>query len=87
MRALTVLAVLLAGTGCSMVKGTMLDGQLCSFATDAQVQGYIKTITTAAVPPEHQVAATHASQLVKLGATALCEAARQAQAREVAAKK
>lgn len=87
MRALAVLAVLLVGTGCSMVKGTMLDGQLCSFATDAQVQGYIKTITTVSVPSEYQVAATQASLLAKLGATALCEAARQAQAREVGAQK
>lgn len=87
MRILLVFLAMGSLAGCSLVKGTMLDGQLCTLATDTQVQGYIKTITTAAVPPEHQVAAMHASQLAKLGATALCEAARQAQAREVAAQK
>ena len=64
-------------TGCA---GTMLDGRVCTVATDVDAQQDVKTIVNSYVNPEDQQKADVYLKAAKLTATAICEAARARQA-------
>lgn len=74
------LLCLLSISGCSSLRGTMLDGRVCTLATDKDVQGFVDVVVASLPPTPEREAAMLAQSLAKLGAVALCEAARKAEA-------
>lgn len=67
-------------SGCA---GTMFDGRLCSFATDAEAQAYTAQIVKQLSNEKDKEKVELGLKAAKLGATALCEAVR---AKEAVAK-
>ena len=72
--------ILLAGfltTGCA---GTMLDGKVCTVATNANTQRHVETLVNSYVDLDEQYRAARYLKGAKLGATALCEMVRSREA-------
>lgn len=74
---LLLLTGLLAG--CASTQGTMLDGRVCSIAGNDTVQQDVDTIVNSYVNDADKARAELYLRTAKLGATALCEAARARQ--------
>lgn len=67
-------------SGCASTQGTMLDGRICSIAGNDTVQQDVDTIVNSYVNDADKARAELYLRTAKLGATAICEAARARQA-------
>jgi major membrane immunogen (membrane-anchored lipoprotein) len=71
------LAILLGG--CSSLKGTMLDGRICTLATADEVQKDIATTVESLTSPEDKTKVEIGLKTAKLAAATYCEIARSTQ--------
>ena len=73
MKGLITIALCAVLSGCA---GTAFDGRICALATDADAEAYVKEIMDMYASEEDKAKASLYIKTAKLGAVALCEAAR-----------
>ena len=67
-------------TGCSALQGTMLDGRLCTLATDQDAQRDVRELVDLYTPAHAQADAEKYLTMARLTAGSICEIRRAAAA-------
>lgn len=83
MRYLMLLSLLFL-PGCSLTKGTMLDGSICTFQSDDAAKAAMYDLIDSLEEGPDKVKAKHYAALAGVSATVLCETRRAIEAQQAA---